>query len=129
MKKIVLGLICLLCVSCATIISGTKANLYITSSVPRATLLVDGERYSNISLPCSLAVRRGSLPTTIEAYTDSSSTRVYVRKKFNPTSLWNILLVGLIGYVVDICSGAINKPANDHFELVLNEGQLLTPRW
>lgn len=104
-----------LCTSCATILSGTTAKVTVsTSTGETARAQVDGETYY-INGPTTVKVNRGFSNSTITAENDHSRGEVEVEKGFNPTSLGNILLGGVPGYVVDLATGAVTKPTQSSY--------------
>ena len=103
----------LLFTSCASILSGSRAKVTIKNDEVTApvNLTYDGKTERNIFLPYKVKIKRGFKPTTIKAsakgYDDVS---VSVKKQFNCTTIWNILLGGLPGLGVDAATGAMMKP-------------------
>jgi len=103
----------LLLTSCASIISGTKAKVTVRNdevNVP-VTLSYDNKVEMDVFLPYDIKIKRGFKPTVISAkakgYENSS---ISVKKKFNGTAVWNILLGGIPGMAVDAATGAMMKP-------------------
>ena len=94
-----------LCTGCATATRGTTQSLYVNSAPTGATVEIDGG-YHGIT-PFSAVLKRGqnhSLRFTKNGYRDATFT---VERKFVGSSLvGNILLGGLIGIGVDLCTGA-----------------------
>lgn len=114
MKKIVLiGLpLALILTSCATIISGTSAKVDVaTSTGEPAHAIVDGKSYYIDGLT-RVKVKRGYKKSTIVAENANSQGSVIVRKKFNATTLLNIILGGIPGLAVDGLSGSVTKPSS-----------------
>ncbi len=106
--------------SCATLFNGSKARIIVNDnrlSQP-VNLTVDGAKYPNVMLPAKVKVRRGFKFSTIlaesEGYEPSS---VVVQKRFNGTTLWNILLGGVPGFAVDAATGAMMKPVSQYYDL------------
>ena len=107
--------------SCATIFSGTKASVTVTSNdARRANVTVDGESYPNASFPLQVKVNRGFSPSIIRAENEEKEGEVTVGKAFNPVSLGNLLLGGIPGYIVDVADGAVMKPDRKEYVLVMN---------
>lgn len=103
-------LMLLILTSCATILSGTKAKVTVSTSTGEpARAIVDGKTY-HINGPTAVEVSRGYKETIIEAENESSKGTATVGKIFNPTTLWNIVLGGIPGFVVDAATGAVTKP-------------------
>ncbi|MBR1687383.1 MAG: hypothetical protein IJ710_02500 [Prevotella sp.] len=117
MKKIIIPALAavVLLTSCATVFSGSKANVTVKNddvSVP-VTLSYDGKTEQHVFLPYTIKMKRGFSNTTItasaEGYEDGS---VSVSKKFNGTTLWNIIFAAVPGMAIDAATGAITKPAS-----------------
>lgn len=121
MKK----LIFLLCVagltSCATIFNGSKAKVTVDNYRPvtsPVTLTVDGKHYYNVEFPTKIRIKRGfkasEITASAEGYETASAT---VHKKFNGTTLYNIILGGIPGMAVDAATGAMMKPEEKRYVL------------
>lgn len=98
--------------SCATIFSGTKARVTVSTNAGEpVNLTVDGKQtYYNVMGPTDVKVRRGYKKSTIKAESENKYGYVELSKKFNSTSLLNILLGGIPGLAIDGISGAITEP-------------------
>lgn len=106
--------------SCATIFSGTTAKVTVSSpNAAWANLSVDGEKFNNIVFPATIKVKRGFKPTIIEAENPEMEGTVTVEKKFNGVTLWNILLGGIPGFIIDAADGAIMKPTQDNYTILM----------
>ena len=115
-KALCLGLIIapLLLTSCATILSGSSAKVTVNTSTGKAANAnVDGESYY-INGPTTVKVKRGFKKSTIVAENEESKGSVEVSKKFNPTTIANVLIGGFIGLAVDGATGAMTKPAESN---------------
>lgn len=115
--------VALLFTSCATIISGRTAKVTLKNeSVTAPVTLKYDDKVEYAHLPYKIKVKRGSKPTLVEAsapgYQDAEIT---IYKKFNPTTLWNILLGGFIGIGVDAATGTINKPEQKEYFIPFSE--------
>ncbi len=107
--------------SCATIFSGSKAKITVDNTRPvttPVTLTVDNQNYYNVEFPTKIRIKRGFKPSqitaTAEGYSDGTAT---VDKRFNGTTLWNLVLGGIPGMAVDAATGAMMKPTEDHYTL------------
>lgn len=104
--------------SCATILSGTKAEVTVTCpQASWANLTVDGESHKNMVFPAKVKVKRGFKPSIIEAENPDWEGSVTVEKKFNAVSLGNILLGGIPGFIVDAADGAMMKPEKSEYTI------------
>lgn len=107
--------------SCATILSGTKANVTVTSpNASWANLTVDGQKYNNMVFPAKIKVKRGFKPSVIEAENPDLEGSVTVEKKFNAVSLGNILIGGIPGFIVDAADGAVMKPEKSEYTIFMS---------
>lgn len=124
MKKsylLIATLIIMLLPSCATILSGTRANVTVTSpNASWANLSVDGEKYNNVVFPAKIKVKRGFKPSVIEAENPDMEGSVTVEKKFNAVSLGNILLGSIPGYIIDAADGAVMKPEKSEYTILMS---------
>lgn len=107
--------------SCASIISGSKARITIDNDQPVDTpvlMTVDGKQYSDIYLPAKVRIKRGFKQSKITAeaqgYTDGE---VAVNKKFNATTLANIVWGGIPGMAIDAATGAMMKPEQNTYTM------------
>lgn len=115
MKKIIIiGLsLVLILTSCATIISGTTADIIVTTSTGEAAYAsVDGmvfnidERTKGLT---KVKVKRGYKKSIIVAENENSEGSTEIKKVFNPTTLLGVPFFGL-GVVVDAIAGTLTKP-------------------
>ena len=121
MKKVfIIGLALItILTSCATILSGTKAKVTVSTSTGEpANIRVDGRTY-NVNGPTRIEVNRGFRASKIEAENANSYGSIDVNKKFNGTTLWNLLLGGIPGFVIDGVSGAMGKPVTDMYTIYM----------
>lgn len=112
--------------SCATIFCGSSARVTIGNDSEKGwvRLSVDGQYYNDVTLPVTIRVYRGYGPTTVSGVTeDGRSGSVVIHKKFNPVTLTNIALGGIIGAGIDLATGAVTKPDKNYYQLPLTKGQ------
>jgi len=107
--------------SCATIISGRTAKVKLKSeSVSTLVTLKYDNKVESVYLPHTIKVKRGNKPTLLEASAPGyNDAHVTIYKKFNPTTLWNILAGGFIGIGVDAATGTLMKPQKKEYEIPL----------
>lgn len=104
--------------SCATIFSGTRAKVIVTSpNASWANLTVDGKKYNNVSFPAKIKVKRGFKPSVIEAENPDMEGSVTVDKTFNAVSILN--LTDVIGWAIDAADGAIMKPSEKNYTIYM----------
>lgn len=112
-KFLLLTVASLLFASCCTIVNGTKAKLTVMSDevTTPVTLNYDGKTETNIFLPYTIKIKRGSKPTVITAEAKGyDKASVKVGKKFNAMAIGNIVFGGLPGLAIDAGTGAWMKP-------------------
>lgn len=115
MKYLGLLLFVPLMTSCATILSGSKANITVSTSTDEpARANVDGDTYY-INGPTMVRVNRGYKKSIINAENENSFGSVEVDKNFNPVAIGNILLGGVPGLAVDGITGSITKPKHKKY--------------
>lgn len=111
--------IILLLHSCATIFSGTKARVTVTSpNASWANIKVDGKEYNNVVFPAQIKVKRGYVPSVIKAENPDMEGSVTVDKTFNPVAVLN--LADVIGWAIDAADGAIMKPTQKEYTIFMN---------
>ncbi len=108
----------LLLSSCATIITGTKADIAIDGSVfEPVTITTSYRTYENVELPTVVKVKKKHLSgqhikIESENYTYKD---IVLKKEMNPWTLGNIIIGGLIGLGVDMITNAVSQPGEDNF--------------
>lgn len=110
----------MLLTSCASMFSGSKAKVTFRNDAVEVpvTLSYDGKTETNVFLPYKTKIRRGFKATEVTATAKGyKETKVSVRKKFNPTTLWN--LFGVIGFGIDAGTGAMTSPKQKEIYLPL----------
>ncbi len=125
MKKLLLiglGLLTLL-TSCATILSGTRAKVTVSTSTGEpASVKADGNSYY-INGPTEIKIKRGYKKSVITAENQNSYGSVTVKKTFNFVTLGNIILGGIPGLVVDGIAGSVTKPKGNAFTIYMQAKQ------
>ena len=119
-------LICILCgcSSCATIFCGSKKRITFENSseseISPVTLKIGEELHPDVTLPYTTKIRRRSLPFTItsSAYNYASDS-LQLQKKFNAVAILNVISSPVIGFPVDAITGAIRKPVDPAWPLVM----------
>lgn len=88
--------------------SGTK--------VESATLTVDGRKYTNVTFPYSVKVKRGFNDTVVKAEAEGYEPAVLiVEKTFNAVSVIN--LCNILCWGIDAATGAMMKPEFDYYDI------------
>lgn len=112
-KFFIAAMAVLLLTSCASIFSGSRAKVTVVNDdiMTPVNLTYDGKTDRNVFLPYTMKIKRGFKPTTINASTKGyDDVSVDVKKTFNGTTLWNLLLGGVPGGAIDAATGAMMKP-------------------
>lgn len=121
MKKsylLIAALSLMLLPSCATIFSGTKAKITVTSpNASWANLTVDGEKYNNVTFPAKIKVKRGFQPSIIEAENPDMEGSIKIDKTFNAVAVLN--LGDVLGWAIDAADGAIMKPTQKEYAILM----------
>lgn len=122
-------LICVLCgcSSCATIFCGSKKQITFESSseseTPPVTLRIGEEIHPDVSLPYATKIRRKNLPITVTSSARNyASDSLQLQKKFNAVAILNVIPsppLAVIGFPVDAITGALRKPADPAWPLVM----------
>lgn len=103
--------------SCATIISGNTADVWIGGKTERpVTIKTPSQVYENVTLPQIVEVKCKDLDKPILVSVDSlSSTSITPGSKVNGWYAANLLGFGIVGFLVDGLTGSANAPHKDKF--------------
>ena len=105
-------------VSCASLISGTKQDIYINSNPEGATIFDGGLKVGRT--PATITIKKSGLgdkeiTLTLEGY----ERRTFVlRKSFDAVAILN--LAGILGWAVDFATGAIMKYDRTSYDIDLD---------
>jgi len=105
-------------VSCASLISGTKQDIYINSNPEGATIFDGGLKVGRT--PATITIKKSGLgdkeiTLTLEGY----ERRTFVlRKSFDAVAILN--LAGILGWAVDFATGAIMKYDRTNYDIDLD---------
>lgn len=104
--------------SCATIITGTKDKITFNSTPEGAKVMHKG--VEKCTTPCTAEIPRslGKQMVTFEKE-GFNSKEVKLTKTFNPVTLVNILLGGIIGLGIDTATGSITKYSPKEYKVEL----------
>ncbi len=104
--------------SCATIITGTKDKISFTSSPEGAKVFHKG--IEKCTTPCTAEIPRSLSKQTVTFEKEGfASKEVKLTKKFNPVTLPNILLGGVIGVGIDAATGSLTKYSPKEYKVEL----------
>jgi len=103
---------------CATVVSGVKDTVEVTSEPPGALVRLEknGKEYTT---PASFEVTRRSSHTMLVSRDGYHTERVTIGRTLNPWLFGNLIFGGVVGIVVDFVSGATFSPSpgKAHIEL------------
>lgn len=113
MRQVVLASAIALC-ACSTVVKGTDQNLAVITPYAEGAecALEDGKgaKYFVKSTPDNVVVNRGDGPLTVSCEKPGfKQATVIVDESFEPWTLGNILIGGVIGVGVDAASGALEQ--------------------
>lgn len=103
---------------CATVVGGWRdQEVKITSEPPGATVLVDGQPVG--STPTMVPLSRKTehqIDITQPGYSHAHFT---LRRQLNPWVFGNVLIGGIVGAVVDVCTDATHTLTPDDIRVTL----------
>ena len=117
MKKALLLVAVLMMTSCATLFTGTKEMITVTSNVDNATVKFDGINMG--SIPLVTKVKKsfdGMVSVEADGYKDE---RFQLQKSFQPVAILN--LFNILWWGVDFITGAVNKFDMKGYDIELKE--------
>lgn len=112
-----LVILILMTTSCATLFTGTKSKVLISSVPPGAKIIVNGEQKG--TTPSTVKLKRSVFDvTTITLKLDGYENHTFEPETtFQPVTVLN--LVDPVGWAIDIASGAIVKFSPKSYEIEL----------
>lgn len=106
--------------SCATILSGNDPKIRIEGQVDGpVTITTEKKTYSNITLPAVVKVNRHSIEgQRIKIESEKYNFNdIVLEKKVNNVAYANILLGGLPGLLIDLCTNCVSVPRQTHYNV------------
>ena len=105
--------------SCATIFTGTKTRVTFDSNIESASELeIDGKKYYDVNFPYKTKVKDGFKPSMVEANQKGYEPLEFrIDKKYNHVTWLNILFGGIIGYGIDVATGAVMRTEKKEYFL------------
>ena len=106
--------------SCATIITGTKDKITFNTTPEGAKVIHKG--IEKCTTPCTAEIPR-SLSKQVVTFEKEGfiSKEVKLTKTFNPVTLVNILLGGVIGLGIDTATGSLTKYSPKEYKVELGQ--------
>ena len=104
--------------SCATILTGSKEEVFFDSTPQGSSVEVDGNCVG--FTPCTAKLKKTNHMVCFkkEGYKDRAS---YIERSFEPIFLGNLILGGPIGMLVDVCTGAVFQISPKRINVPLSE--------
>ncbi|WP_294316796.1 PEGA domain-containing protein [uncultured Chryseobacterium sp.] len=104
--------------SCATIITGTKDKITFNSTPEGAKVIHKG--IEKCTTPCTAEIPRSLSKQMVTFEKEGFSNKeVKLTKTFNPVTLVNILLGGIIGIGIDTATGSLIKYSPKEYKVEL----------
>ncbi len=104
--------------SCATIITGTKDKITFNSTPEGAKVTHKG--IEKCTTPCTAEIPRSLSKQMVTFEKEGFSNKeVKLTKTFNPVTLVNILLGGIIGIGIDTATGSLTKYSPKEYKVEL----------
>ncbi len=111
-----------LVIGCCTIVSGRNQNLPVISTPSGARVIVNGVQQQS---PCTLVLDRQQLLYQVKIEKDGyEPVEITLRRGVNGWIWGNVLLGGIIGLIVDICTGSVHKFTPTELEVNLVQKKL-----
>lgn len=116
-SSLLIGSVCLGLVSCASIISGTKADIVLQGNIDEPVdIQTDYKLYTRQVLPTTVQVKRGKKASKIEmSSANYDFNDILVSKDVNGWLWGNLAFGGIPGFIIDFADGAAWKPAEESF--------------
>ena len=118
MIRLALLFVCVILTGCATVTGGSRdPKVTISSDPPGAAVWVDNEPRGATPANVELSRRSEHKITVVQPGCEPATATV--KRSLNPWVFGNLVLGGLIGVVVDVCTDATYKlsPREIHFNL------------
>lgn len=104
---------------CATVVSGSKQDIKITSNPSKAIIYIDGKRKAETPYTTRLTRKKEHLVLIkLNGYYDYE---IRLKRKFNAWFIGNIAIGGLIGVIVDPKTGAMYRLSPNEINAEMNK--------
>ena len=90
--------------SCCAIVNGRHADVNVRSSVPDSTVLVNGVECAKT--PCIVTIKRRGAESVEVRKDGYHPYKVAIKRSGSLWLLGNVLVGGLIGLTIDLCTGS-----------------------
>ena len=109
-------------VGCCTIVSGRNQQLPVISTPSGAKVIVNGVQQQS---PCTLVLDRKQPLYQVRVEKEGyEPVEITLRKGVNGWIWGNILFGGIIGLIIDVCTGSVNKFTPTELEVNLAKQKL-----
>ncbi len=119
MRKIFAFSSFLIFTGCATIIHGTKQNIFVNSSPQGAKISINGVPVA--TTPAKIKLPRGESTTILIEKEDYKSRGVFVSRGLSGWFFGNFLIGGVIGMIIDAVDGAMFRLSPSEIYAILSE--------
>ncbi len=126
MKRIVsfvtIGAFLLVIAGCCTIVSGRNQSLPVISTPSGAKVIVNGTQQQS---PCTLVLDRKQPMYQVRIEKEGHQpVEITLRRGINGWIWGNLVFGGIIGVIIDCCTGSVNKFTPTELEVNLAQQQL-----
>lgn len=125
-RFILLSMVSWLLGSCATIISGSRQTIKISSQPIQATVFINEVKIGKTPLEKSL--KRNQNYNVVIELDGYQPYETLIKKEFNAWYIGNIVLGGIIGLIIDPITGAMYKLSPKELNANLNKGVSFTTK-
>lgn len=104
--------------SCATIVTGTTPKVTINGNTKEPVdITTSYMTYTNVTLPTTVKIKRKHLDgQTIKISSPNYKYRdIMIQKETNSWAWGNILIGGLIGWIVDLSTNCVSAPSTTNY--------------
>jgi|SRR5690606_6759571 len=110
--------------SCATIMSGAKQNVKISSSPSQATVIVDSLEIGKTPLKTKLKRKQNHIVRLeLEGY---QPYEIELKRKFNAWIIGNAMIGGAVGVIVDLATGSFYYLSPKELNVELENGTVFS---
>jgi hypothetical protein len=118
MKPVAIVLCALVLSSCATLFTGTKDTITFSSNPRNAEVYING--IYRAKTPCELEVSKKGTTVAALKLEGMQDETFQLDKKFNPVTLVNLLGPIIIGFAIDIATGAVHSYQPKYYNINLS---------
>lgn len=104
--------------SCATIMSGGTPTIHLEGKIDEpVTIVTERNTYPNVTLPINVQINRHKLEgQRIKISSENYEYNdIILSKSFNGTTILNIFIGGVVGWVVDMATNCVSLPSQKNY--------------